>query len=231
MKARLPRPAICLVTPGTLGSDEVAAADKLVRLVGRAVKAGVNVVQVRERQLADRALYRLTLRILGEVDRARALVVVNERADISLSAGADGVHLRADGAAAARLRTMVPDRFLVGRSVHGVDEAVAVAEAGGVDYLMFGTVFESHSKPENHPIAGSERLREVCASTAVPVIAIGGITENRLAEVAATGAVGFAAISAFLEDDGAGLVTAEKLVQRAQREFHAEIWNKGSDRL
>ncbi len=217
--ARLPRPTFCLVTPGTLRSEDGQEAEDLVRWVARAAVAGVNVIQIRERQLSDRALYSVTRRILGALNRSHALVVVNERADLAQTAGADGVHLRADSVAAPRLRSLVPDGFLVGRSVHSTSEAVAAESAGGVDYLIFGTVFPSGSKPADHPAAGLEPLRTVCASVRLPVIAIGGITPGRLVDVAATGAAGFAAIGAFAESDRAGAEATREVVQQARRAF------------
>jgi thiamine-phosphate pyrophosphorylase len=215
--SRLPRPAFCLVTPGQLrGEDDVSP---VVRLAVRAAEAGVNLIQIRERQLADRALYNLTRRIVGEIGRSQTRVVVNERADLAQAAGADGVHLRADGAAAPRVRSILPAGFLVGRSVHSTSEAVAAESAGGVDYLIFGTVFATASKPADHPAVGVGSLHQVCESVQLPVIAIGGITAGRLAEVAAAGAAGFAAIGAFTEADRAGSDATREFVRHAQRAF------------
>jgi thiamine-phosphate pyrophosphorylase len=199
--ARLPRPAFCLVTPGRLRSATDRDADDLVRLVVRAARAGVNLIHVRERELPDRDLADLTSRILAEVERPRTVVVVNERPDVALAAGADGVHLRATGVAAPRLRPIVPEGFLIGRSVHSIQEAVAADISDGSDYVIFGTVFESASKAEGHPVAGLEQLHKVCRSVRLPVIAIGGITANRLSAVAAAGASGVAAIGAFVDAD------------------------------
>src|SRR6185436_13691588 len=127
---RLPCPTLCLVTPGTLRGGEGQDARDLVRLIGRAAGAGVNMIQIRERRLPDRALRDLVGHILSEVDRSQTLVVVNERADVALAAGADGVHLRADGVAARRLRSIVPEGFVLGRSVHSTDDARAAEAAG-----------------------------------------------------------------------------------------------------
>ena len=219
---RLPRPAFCLVTPGTVRSADGEGADHLVRRVVRAAGAGVNVIQIREAQLPDVAIYDLTSRVLAKIDRSRTLVVVNDRADLALAAGADGVHLRADGVAANRLRAIVPPGFVIGRSVHSVDEAVAAEADGGIDYLMFGTVFPSGSKPPNHPVAGLALLRTVCVGVQLPVIAIGGITSARVPEIAAAGAAGFAAIGTFIESDrAAGSVTSD-LVQEARRAFDSK---------
>ena len=216
---RLPRPAFCLVTPGALRSADDRDARDLVHLVVRAARAGINLIHIRERELPDRALASLVGHILAEVERPRTLVVVNERADAALAAGADGVHLRAAGVAALRLRPIVPEGFVIGRSVHSREEAVATDTAGGADYLVFGTVYPSASKLAQHPVAGVGKLREVCSSVGLPVIAIGGITPARLHEIAAAGASGFAAIGMFVDADRAGAESMTRLVERAVAAF------------
>ena len=214
----LPRPAVCLVTAGEVRNDGDDAARDLVRLAGRAAAAGVDLIQIREPSLSDRALSTLTERILGEIDRSRTRVLLNERADVALAAGADGVHLRGDGVAASRLRAIVPRGFIIGRSVHSAVEAVQAEADAGVDYLIFGTVFPTASKPAGHAMAGTERLREVCTRVRVPVIAIGGITLPRLPEIAAAGAAGFAAVRLFGEADPKP-EPMTRLVQQARRAF------------
>ena len=118
----------------------------------RGARAGVDVVQLRERGLEDRRCWRWRGRSTRHRRHARRLVV-NERIDVALAAGADGVHL--PGCRGAReARTIVADGFLVGRSVHSVAEAIAAEDSGGCDYLVFGTVFESESKPAGHRVGG-----------------------------------------------------------------------------
>ena len=123
---------MCLVTD----RQRVGGADRLVERVSWAARAGVHLVQVRERDLEGRALTALVAGCVAAVRGTRARIVVNDRVDVAVAAGAHGVHLRADSMAAARVRTMVPPGFLVGRSVHGLDEAREADEAGGLDYLL-----------------------------------------------------------------------------------------------
>jgi thiamine-phosphate pyrophosphorylase len=134
-------------------------------------------------------------------------VVVNDRLDVALAAGAHGVHLRGDSYPAARVRAVVPPGFLVGRSVHSAGEAVAVAAAGGVDYLVFGSVFATASKA-GQPPAGLPELAAVAAAVPVPVLAVGGVTVEHAGRVAQAGAAGAAAIGLFAE-------TRDELVWRA----------------
>ena len=97
------------------------------------------------------------------------------------------------------MRERVGKGFLIGRSVHDLAEATAADRDGGCDYLLFGTVYPSRSKPEGHRVAGLDALRDVCRGVSLPVVAIGGITRERVAAVSAAGAAGIAAIGLFEE--------------------------------
>jgi thiamine-phosphate diphosphorylase len=191
----LARPIICLVTDRRRlpQPDE----DALVRLVAHASAAGVNLVHIRERDLDDRRLLELTRRVMTVV-KAGTAVVVNDRTDVALAAGAAGVHLRADSVPADRLRRLVPEGFLIGRSVHSAAEAAKAADSG-VDYVVMGTTFATASKEEGMPLAGIDGLADACRAGRVPVLAIGGVTADNVREVAAAGAAGIAAIGLFAE--------------------------------
>lgn len=170
----------------------------LVEHVAAAARAGVHLIQVRERDLEARALTELVARCVAAVRGTRARVVVNDRVDVALAAGAHGVHLRGDSLPAARARRMVPPEFLLGRSVHGLDEALRAQDEGGLDYLVFGTVFGTASK-SGGAVAGVDALARVASATRLPVIAIGGMSAATLPEVGAAGAAGFAAIGLFAD--------------------------------
>ena len=159
----------------------------LVALIGEAARAGVDLIQIRERDLDDRALVALARAAVAAVRGTAARVVVNDRADVALAAGAAGVHLRGDSMPAGRVRAMRAAGFLVGRSVHDEGEAAAVDAEGGCDYLMFGTVFPSASKPAGHRRSAWRHLARVCAGVTAPVLAIGGISIERAAEAARAG--------------------------------------------
>ena len=212
MKAGLSRPVFCLVTDRqrAQGGGSAGSTDRLVRLVRHAAAAGVNLVQIRERGLDDRRLLALTRAIARAVEGTAARIVVNDRVDIALAAGADGVHLRADSPPAAAVRAMVPAGFLIGRSVHGEAEAIAAAGTG-VDYLILGTIFPSVSKPAGVPSLGLEPLARAARAVRVPILAIGGISADNVGRVAAAGAAGVAAIGLF----------ADVPIQRAEEETGA----------
>lgn len=189
--------------------------DPLLEAIGRAARAGVDIIQVRERDLSDRKLLELVRAAIRTVKATPARVLVNQRADVAMAAGAAGVHLRSTSPSAARVRVVVPAEFLVGRSVHSRDEAESAVGEGGCDYLLFGTIFQSTSKPAAHPVAGVEALRMLCRAVPLPVLAIGGITEARAADAAGAGAAGIAAIELFAHGSEATLRETVHNVRRA----------------
>lgn len=168
----------------------------MVERVAAAARGRVHLVQIREPDLDGGPLTRLVSACVGAVRGTHTRILVNDRLDVALAAGAHGVHLRADSFGASRVREVAPPPFLVGRSVHSVEDAVAATDEGGLDYLIFGTVFESASKPGRAP-AGVAALAAVARATRLPVLAIGGVTRGRIPEVMAAGASGAAAIAMF----------------------------------
>ncbi len=199
---------ICLVTDRRRLSAGPDAAGKLVDLVAAAGRAGVDLIQVRERDLGARDLQDLVRRCVRSVEGTAARVVVNDRVDVAVEAGAHGVHLRSDSMPAREVRSLLPDGAIVGRSVHRPEEALAIAREGAVDYLVFGTLFETASKPAQHPLATLDDLAAACrageqgAAGRVPVLAIGGMTAARAALAARAGASGVAAIGLFIPPAG-----------------------------
>jgi thiamine-phosphate diphosphorylase len=187
------KPIVCMITDRRRLAEP--RPDAVVRQVRQAVACGIQLVQIRERDLDGRALYDLARRAVEAVGGSGTRVIVNDRLDVALAAQAHGVQLRAGSFSAARVRTMVPPRFLIGQSVHSVVEAVAAREA---DFLVYGTVFETESKP-GVVAAGLQQLSEVVQATPVPVLAVGGVSPERVPEVLDTGAAGFAAITMFTE--------------------------------
>jgi thiamine-phosphate pyrophosphorylase len=159
------------------------------------IDARPDVIQIRERDLDAGRLRDLVHRVVSQSRGTGVRVVVNDRADVACATGAHGVHLRSDGPAASRVRELGASGWLVGRSIHGDAEAV---EHRGSDYLLFGTVFPTHSKPAGSPVAGLEALGRAARSVATPVLAIGGITVERAGAVRQAGAAGVAGIGLFL---------------------------------
>jgi thiamine-phosphate pyrophosphorylase len=169
---------------------------QLLSVIDEAVSAGVDLIQVRERGLETAELAGLVRAAVGAARRGATKVVVNDRLDVALACGADGVHLGSESFAPEEVRRITPGGFLIGRSVHNVEEARR--HAPSVDYVIAGTVFPSASKsPATHWL-GIAGLEAIVAAIRTPVLAIGGVTAERAADVAATGAAGIAAIGLFL---------------------------------
>lgn len=201
-----------------LGGED-AVADAIVAQAGEAARAGVDLIQVRELDLDAAPLAALVERVLRAVDGTATRVLVNDRLDVALSAGAHGVHLRGDSYPASRVRAVAPAGFVIGRSVHAADEAGAVASEGASDFLVFGTVFASASKPGRQPAGLDALARVIDRAAGVPVLAIGGITIGSMPLVAAAGASGVAAIGLFLPGEAGAARTIAATVDGLRRAF------------
>ncbi|MFN8632769.1 MAG: thiamine phosphate synthase [Chloroflexota bacterium] len=182
----LPLPIVMLVTDRTACGER-----RLEDVVEAAVEGGVNVVQLREKDLSAGDLYGLSLR-LRQIVGTQALLLVNDRVDVALAAGAHGVELGGTSLPTEVARKLAPD-LVIGRSVHDVAHA-AQAIQDGADLLVVGTMFASRSHPGQAP-AGPSLMRKVAAICTAPLIGIGGITPANATQVIAAGASGVAAIS------------------------------------
>jgi thiamine-phosphate diphosphorylase len=203
------QPVVCLITDRRrLGQPAEAA---LIRRVVLAARAGIHLIHIRERDLPDGELLSLVMQAVEAVRGTRARILVNDRVDVAIAAGAHGVHLRGDSVPARRVRKIAPPSFLIGRSVHARDEIVRVCAEGDVDYLLFGTVFETASKPDRQQAGVTELADAVHAAKGVPVLGVGGMTLESVGQLYRTGCAGFAAIGQFAdvpENDMARTVTA-----------------------
>lgn len=156
------------------------------------VGMGVDAVQIRAKHLSDRELFAFTADVIRVVG-GRAKVIVNDRLDIALATGADGVHLGLDDLPIAAARRLAPEGFLVGGTCRTASQA-RQAKADGADYVGAGPVFASTTKAGLPSPVGLEALAEIAA--VLPAIAISGITAQRIPAVMTAGAHGVAVIAA-----------------------------------
>jgi thiamine-phosphate pyrophosphorylase len=178
--------------------------------IRNAILAGVDWVQVRERDLAARDLLALARRAIEtavESGKASVRVILNDRVDVALAARAGGVHLGSESLPVADVlrwcrRTNAPADWLIGVSCHSRDEAQK-AEDGGASYVFFGPIFDTPSKRPFGPPQGISKLAEVCRTVAIPVIAIGGIHQANAGPCLEAGAAGVAAIRLFQQSNAA----------------------------
>jgi thiamine-phosphate pyrophosphorylase len=169
----------------------------LIPLIEQAVTGGARAVQVRERDLATRDLLALSWELCAAVRARGARVVINDRVDLVLALGVDGVHLRADSLPVAAARRLLGADRLIGVSAHSADD-VARAESDGADFAVLGPVYETPSKREYGPPIGLRAIEEAGRRCRIPVFAIGGVTVARVEEVRKAGAHGVAVVSAIL---------------------------------
>jgi thiamine-phosphate diphosphorylase len=184
--------------------------ERLLERIEAAGRAGVDWIQIREKDLAGRELAGVVEQALHRVPPT-CRILVNDRLDVACALGAAGVHLGdrslpvAEARRLARARSGQKD-FLVGVSTHSLGAAEA-AEKAGADYIIFGPIFPTPSKAGYGPSQGIERLEELCRSVSIPVLAIGGITQQNAEACLNAGAEGLAAIRLFQEaNDLVGLV-------------------------
>jgi thiamine-phosphate pyrophosphorylase len=164
---------------------------------------GAKAVQLRAKDATTRELMDLGRAILAACRQAGAAFLVNDRLDVALALGADGVHLGPDDmpvADARRVADAVQPGLVIGASAGTVEEALA-AERAGADYLGVGSIFGTDTKPDAGAPVGVARIREIRAATRLPIIAIGGVTAENVAQVIEAGAAGAAVISAISRAD------------------------------
>jgi thiamine-phosphate diphosphorylase len=195
-----PRPVICFVTDRRRlaarlerDPDSPQILEDLASRVQTAAEAGIDLVQVRENDLPTRAMTDWIRRLVAIVRGTRTRIVVNDRLDVALAAGAHGVHLKDAPIALERIRAVVPGGFLVGQSIHSPERA----GESTADYLVFGSLFATRSKPGTRPV-GLGALESAVRRARAPVLGIGGVNRAYLSAIAATGAAGIAAVDLFL---------------------------------
>lgn len=166
--------------------------------VARLAEGGATFVQLREKHLAPREFYREAAAAM-EVARARGVrLIINDRADIALAVGADGVHLGQTDLPPEAARALLGPAAVVGYSTHSVEQAVAAAR-GPVSYVAIGPVFETGTKENPDPVVGLEGVRRVRAAVGrLPLVAIGGVTTENARAVLDAGADSVAVVSALV---------------------------------
>jgi len=195
---------ICLVTDrrrlgAAVGAGPAGWADALEQQVRAAAAGGIDLVQVREPDVEAAELVALVERLVAASAGTGTRIVVNDRMDVALAAGAAGVHLKERSYEPADARVLAPSGFLIGCSIHS---AAAAVEKRSAQYLMAGTVLPTISKPEGQLLGWEGLAAAVAAAAGTPVLAIGGIDLPSMSLLASSGATGLAAIGAFIPPAG-----------------------------
>ncbi|NLV27600.1 MAG: thiamine phosphate synthase [Methanomicrobiales archaeon] len=177
--------------------DDLTPGSSHVRIAQDALIGGARIIQLRDKKRSGAELYAIAKEIRNLCNMYNAGFIVNDRVDIALLSGADGVHLGQDDLPLTVVRPLFPPPFIIGISVGSVDEAV-LAEEGGADYLGVGPIFSTETKKDAGSAVGTEMIRKIRENVAIPIVAIGGIKLSNTREVIAAGADGIAVISAVI---------------------------------
>ena len=202
MMLNLPKPILYLITRGA--TTEATRPDSeefqnTLRQASAAVTAGIQLIQIREKQLTAQVLFELTAAVVTIVRGSSTRVLINDRADIAASAGADGVHLTTRSLTPDVIRKTFGAKFLIGASTHSLIEAQD-AWRQGADFAVFGPIFPSPSKVKYGPPLGLGKLSEAARELAsFPLIALGGISIENVNECLLARAKGVAGITLFSE--------------------------------
>jgi thiamine-phosphate pyrophosphorylase len=184
------------------GKTEPEAAQ--IEAIRKATRAGCQLVQIREKDLNPRDMYELARAAVAASHPHGARVLVNDRLDVAIAAGADGVHLRTSSFPASEARAVVRSKelndFIIGVSTHSLAEARS-AESGGADFIVCGPVYHTPSKQADGAPIGIESFAEICGSVKIPVLALGGIDLTNFQDPLRRGAAGIAAIRLFADEE------------------------------
>ena len=199
-------PVVCYVTDRrSFGANDRVA--QTIAKIEAAIAAGVDWVQIREKDLPGRKLFELARAAVDAAAAHKALIFVNDRLDVALAAGAAGVHL--GGESVGPLDAIrwcregnAPAGFRVGISCHSIEDSLE-AERAGADYVFLGPIFDTPAKRKFGAPLGVAKLAEACRAAQIPVIAIGGVDASNAAECIRAGAAGVAAIRMFQEANDA----------------------------
>jgi len=175
------------------------------RVVRELLRGGVTLLQLRAKEMAPREFLALAKKTRELTGACGCRLIVNDRVDIALAADADGVHLGQEDLPLEAARRLMGEK-IIGISTHDLEQAQAAA-LGGADYIGFGPMFATTTKSTGYPARGTAMLKGIRAAVSLPIVAIGGITEDRVAQVWQSGADSVAVISDILAaDDIAGKI-------------------------
>jgi thiamine-phosphate pyrophosphorylase len=193
----LKRPAAIDYSLYLIADTEFVSGRDLLEVIESAVRGGATIVQIRAKGFPFGEFIELGRRAAAVLKRRRVPLLINDRVDVALACGAAGVHLGQEDMPLTLARRVLSAGTIIGVSVNTAEEAVT-AEREGADYVGAGPVFSTSTKATALPVLGLEGVRRVKSSVRIPVVAVGGITDENARQVRAAGADGIAVVSAIL---------------------------------
>nr|WP_225988957.1 thiamine phosphate synthase [Peribacillus frigoritolerans] len=182
-----------------LVTEESIAIEELTRIIAESVSGGVSIVQLREKNNSSLSFYEKASALKQLLNELSIPLVINDRVDIALAVGADGIHIGQDDLPLPVVKKMVPEDMIVGVSVSTLEEALE-AERNGADYIGVGSVFPTKTK-QDATLMALEDLGEICRGVSIPAVAIGGITADNMSALSDSGLSGTAVVSAIMNAD------------------------------
>jgi thiamine-phosphate pyrophosphorylase len=182
-----------------LVTEESIAIEELTRIIAESVSGGVSIVQLREKNNSSLSFYKKASALKQLLNGLSIPLVINDRVDIALAVGADGIHIGQDDLPLPVVKKMVPEEMIVGVSVSTLEEALE-AERNGADYIGVGSVFPTKTK-QDATLMALEDLGEICRGVSIPAVAIGGITADNMSALSNSGLSGTAVVSAIMNAD------------------------------
>ncbi|MDM5310284.1 thiamine phosphate synthase [Peribacillus frigoritolerans] len=182
-----------------LVTEESIAIEDLTRIIAESVSGGVSIVQLREKNNSSLSFYKKASALKQLLNGLSIPLVINDRVDIALAVGADGIHIGQDDLPLPVVKKMVPEDMIVGVSVSTLEEALE-AERNGADYIGVGSVFPTKTK-QDATLMALEDLGEICRGVSIPAVAIGGITADNMSALSNSGLSGTAVVSAIMNAD------------------------------
>ncbi|MEX6700040.1 thiamine phosphate synthase [Peribacillus frigoritolerans] len=182
-----------------LVTEESIAIEELTKIIAQSVSGGVSIVQLREKNNSSLSFYEKASALKQLLNELSIPLIINDRVDIALAVGADGIHIGQDDLPLPIVKKMVPEDMIVGVSVSTLEEALE-AERNGADYIGVGSVFPTKTK-QDATLMALEDLGEICRGVSIPAVAIGGITADNISALSDSGLSGTAVVSAIMNAD------------------------------
>ncbi|WP_440970804.1 thiamine phosphate synthase [Peribacillus frigoritolerans] len=182
-----------------LVTEESIAIEELTKIIAQSVSGGVSIVQLREKNNSSLSFYKKASALKQLLNELSIPLIINDRVDIALAVGAEGIHIGQDDLPLPVVKKMVPEDMIVGVSVSTFEEALE-AERNGADYIGVGSVFPTKTK-QDATLMALEDLGEICRGVSIPAVAIGGITADNISALSDSGLSGTAVVSAIMNAD------------------------------